>query len=389
MALNNRPPHANKKLEVERPISSKHCRGSGKPTLSLSMAVAHDVEGPSSTIHPSSSSIAPKPFPPTSLAGIPLQYILDQLHLLAPHYWNKADTADCTLVIPVPYPRAGGHSLPFSSRPSYDPSGLGRRVTEPSLNYIPRLSLKLHTDYLSAHSSFLRGLFSGASPFDLITTTATSASSTSTPLRTPSGRFTIPPDRLPRLLPHSTPEHPVLFLPVPDPTSIDHLIHWMYFGDTSFIERDLGRGTIEWEGIARNVEYLGLSTDIKVFLGRWYSRWLHPERRTVSSSPTCVGCDDEDAGSSSDTLYSEDDDDDDDYAIEDSDDEELYDPASDDVEMDLDEITAEKEPPRGRSLWSHRRPPPTWNIPFTPENGNHNPVLPPEISPLESPVLAC
>ncbi|KAF9265717.1 hypothetical protein L218DRAFT_832701, partial [Marasmius fiardii PR-910] len=253
------------------------------------------------------SSLVPKPFPPPSLVGIPLQYILDQLHLLAPRYWNKPATADCTLVIPVPYPRKEGYSLPFRSHPSYDPSGLGRRVTEPSLNSIPRLYLKLHTDYLSAHSSFLRGLFSGASPFDLNTTTS---SLNSPPLRTSSGRFIIPADRLPRLLPASTPEHPALFLPVPDPTSIDHLIHWMYFGDTSFIERDLRRGTIEWEGIARNVEYLGLSSEIKVFLGRWYGRWLHPERRGVSNSPTYVGHEGEDdCDCSSDTLYSEENDD--------------------------------------------------------------------------------
>ncbi|KAL0571048.1 hypothetical protein V5O48_010903 [Marasmius crinis-equi] len=358
------------------------------------MAVVHDVEAPSLTTLPStSSSFIPKPFPPSSLAGIPLQYIIDQLHLLAPHYWNKSDTADCTLVIPVPYPRIGGHSLPFSSRPSYDPSGLGRRVTEPSLNTIPRLFLKLHTDYLSAHSSYLRGLFSGASPFDLMTSTS-STSSPSAPFRTPSGRFTIPPDRLPRLLPTSTPNHPVLFLPVPDPTSIDHLVHWMYFGDISYIERDLSEGTIEWEGIARNVEYLGLGSGIKVFLGRWYARWLHPERRAVSNSPTYVGYDDEDAGSSSDTLYTEDDESD--YAIEDdSDDEDMYDSASEaseDSQMDTGDdgdSEADKEPARGRLLWSHRRPP-SWNIPFTTENGNHTPAIPPlEISPLDSPVLAC
>jgi hypothetical protein len=52
----------------------------------------------------------------------------------------------------------------------------------------------------------------------------------------------------------------------------------MYFGDTRYIEECLSQQTIQWEGIARNVEYLDLSTEIKIFLGRWYARWLHPER---------------------------------------------------------------------------------------------------------------
>ncbi|KAG7092820.1 hypothetical protein E1B28_009136 [Marasmius oreades] len=382
MTLDNKTPHSIKRLEIKPPISSKRCREAGKPSLPNYMGVAHIDQAASSTTS-SSFSLVPKPFPPPSLAGIPLQYVLDQLHLLAPHYWDKPTTADCTLVIPVPYPRKEAHSLPFSSRPSYDPSGLGRRVTEPSLNFIPRLYLKLHTDYLSAHSSFLRGLFSGASPFDLSTT----ALSLNSPLRTSSGRFIIPADRLPHLLPASTPEHPVLFLPVPDPTSIDHLIHWMYFGETSFIERDLCRGTIEWEGIARNVEYLGLSSEIKVFLGRWYGRWLHPERRAVSNSPTCVGDEDEDS-CSSDTLYSEDDLNDD---YDNVDDDVFYDSASDTENMDTDlDCEAEKEPPRGRSSWNHRWPP-SWNFPFaTNETANHGfAIHPPAISPLDTTVAAC
>jgi hypothetical protein len=175
----------------------------------------------------------------------------------------------------------------------YDPSGMGRRATEPTLNYAPRISLEvsstfmycifpalmrsgqLHVDYLSAHSSYLRRLFSGASPLHLINTD--DSSNPGTPTLTPSGRFTIPTNRLPRLMP-SSPDHPILLLPVPDPTSFHLLVHWMYFGDTRFIDECLSQRTIEWEGIARNVEYLDLSTEIKIHLGRWYARWLHSER---------------------------------------------------------------------------------------------------------------
>lgn len=160
----------------------------------------------------------------------------------------------------------------------HDPAGLGRRVTEPTIHSTPRISLNLHIDYLSAQSTFLRGLFSGASPLDLINTT----SKTNSQSRTPPTRFTVPANRLPRLLP-SSPGHPILLLPVPDPTSFHLLVHWIYFGRTDFIEDCLNRGVIQWEGIARNVEYLGFPTDIKIFLGRWYGDWLR-SRQTQSST---------------------------------------------------------------------------------------------------------
>jgi len=47
----------------------------------------------------------------------------------------------------------------------------------------------------------------------------------------------------------------------------------MYFGATSFMEDALDRGTISWEGLARNVEYLGMGSEVKMFLGRWYGQW--------------------------------------------------------------------------------------------------------------------
>jgi hypothetical protein len=106
----------------------------------------------------------------------------------------------------------------------------------------------------------------------------------------------------------SSPDHPILLLPVPDPTSFHLLVHWMYFGDTRYIEDCLSRRTIQWEGIARNVEYLDLSTEIKIFLGRWYARWLNPDRDQ---------CDFED---DSDTAYSDEDDVADDSTVSDEDD---------------------------------------------------------------------
>lgn len=56
----------------------------------------------------------------------------------------------------------------------------------------------------------------------------------------------------------------------------------MYFGDTTLIRNALRRRVIYWEGIARNVEYLGLPSDIKVFLGQWYALYAG-ERPRLSS----------------------------------------------------------------------------------------------------------
>lgn len=270
-----------KRKEVD-PFQSYCCHGSGETMPHVDVSDA--MEDCRSRYSPT-CSFNPRPFPPPSLVGVPTEYIIDQLHLLAPHYWDKPETADCTIVVPVPHGRGRPvHPLLSACFPSashsavatmYDPSGLGRRATEPTLNYVPRISLELHVDYLSAHSSYLRRLFSGTSPLHLINTD--DPSTPITPTLTPSGRFTIPTNRLPRLMP-SPPDHPILLLPVPDPTSFHLLVHWMYFGDTRYIEDCLSQKTIQWEGIARNVEYLDLSTEIKIFLGRWYARWLHPER---------------------------------------------------------------------------------------------------------------
>lgn len=196
---------------------------------------------------------SPRPFPPPALADVPLEYIIDQLHTLAPRYWNRPETADCILIVPT------RNHLPPPASPSA------------TSNTTPHLTLHLHIDYLSAKSSLLKGLFSGVSPLERSQSMQSSyvlhGSSSPVPSEKP----------VPRLL-DSRSSHPVLLLPVPDPRSIHLLIHWIYFGKTDHIEACLKGGTVNWEGLARNAEYLELSTDIKVFLGRWYSNWLLPAR---------------------------------------------------------------------------------------------------------------
>ncbi|KAG8979197.1 hypothetical protein FRB90_008197 [Tulasnella sp. 427] len=45
------------------------------------------------------------------------------------------------------------------------------------------------------------------------------------------------------------------------------------------IERTLREGQVSWEGLVRNVEYLGLREDVKRYLGRWWKNWRDAEAR--------------------------------------------------------------------------------------------------------------
>ena len=99
-----------------------------------------------------------------------------------------------------------------------------------------------------------------------------------------------------------SPDHPILFLPVPDPSCFHLLVHWMYFGDLSLIQECLHKGMIQWDGIARNVEYLGLSAEIKIFLGNWYHAWFDTEREVGST------------GADSDIVFNDEDMEDDGYS---------------------------------------------------------------------------
>ena len=102
-----------------------------------------------------------------------------------------------------------------------------------------------------------------------------------------------------------SPDHPILFLPVPDPTTFHLLVHWMYFGDFTHIQKYLHEGTIQWEGIARNVEYLGLNSEIKIFLGNWYHAWLNPDREPEIDCFSDGDESDESDDSMSDTVFSD------------------------------------------------------------------------------------
>ncbi|RDX56417.1 hypothetical protein OH76DRAFT_1425823 [Lentinus brumalis] len=221
----------------------------------------------------------PRPFPPPALADVPLEYIVDQLRRLAPHYWNRPETSDCTIVVSLDngvaekMPAPSGmydafRKMGINSELSTDSYGLEDTPAARSSSRKPvrprRMIMKLHMDYLCAHSALLRGLLSGASPFDLAVDTP--------PMSAPpfTRQSSVSSPRFPCILPSSTCTHPIIHLPIPDPASFHHLVHYIYFGSTTFIEEALDNSDLTWDGLARNVEYLQMGADIKLFLGRYW-----------------------------------------------------------------------------------------------------------------------
>jgi hypothetical protein len=121
-----------------------------------------------------------KQFPPPALGGVPIEYIVQQLHALADNFWDKPETADCTISMSllssstrvlffsvVPFPHAlGKPDLPafsqtsliepaFSYAPTYELTNLGRRATQPPLNAVPRISLAVRSSVFIKHSLIL------------------------------------------------------------------------------------------------------------------------------------------------------------------------------------------------------------------------------------------
>lgn len=102
----------------------------------------------------SASAFVPRPYPPPSLAGVPNEYILSRLHHLAPHYWNKPETADCTIgKHPFSYTRPslpGAHLITVQSSMMYPRLGpLPKESEHPSLES-PSRSVFLFSFFISS-----------------------------------------------------------------------------------------------------------------------------------------------------------------------------------------------------------------------------------------------
>lgn len=62
----------------------------------------------------------------------------------------------------------------------------------------------------------------------------------------------------------------------------------MYFGTTAALEDALNKKLFRWDDVVRNVEYLGMRTQVKVFLGRWYASWMAPAHARAGARPPVV-----------------------------------------------------------------------------------------------------
>ncbi|KAG8922570.1 hypothetical protein FRC03_001579 [Tulasnella sp. 419] len=196
-----------------------------------------------------------------------------------------------------------------------------RRGSAPSLSGpgiskgTPMRTVRLHLEYLTAQSALLRQVFAQVAGFSSLSeaqqaylassaqTPPTSVPTTPTKLNAdlpapsssnpfPHSFFRFSPSRYPRVLNPSPTQikqgqiGPIIILPVPDPASFPLLIHYMYFGKMDGIEKTLREGHVTWEGLVRNVEYLGLRDDVKKYLGAWWKRWRDSQNLRSSSPPT-------------------------------------------------------------------------------------------------------
>lgn len=91
--LPSEPQAINLPADIPLPDESSHLSG-----RSLAGPVHRNtVKPPPRAPRRAMRSFVPRPFPPPSLANVPVEYIIDQLHTLAPHYWSKPETADCSI----------------------------------------------------------------------------------------------------------------------------------------------------------------------------------------------------------------------------------------------------------------------------------------------------
>lgn len=143
---------------------------------------------------------------------------------------------------------------------------------------------QLHQQYLSIQSTLLQSVLHSWQSVNVQSAPPNQAHdgsqtcSQSGPFSSPSLHLSAPnrPSSTPHILPSSRPNHPIIYLPVPDPGSIPHLFYYLYYGTFNHIEDSLQKGTLTWQGIVRNVEYLGMRVEIKAALGRYHRIWMKP-----------------------------------------------------------------------------------------------------------------
>lgn len=186
---------------------------------------------------------------------------------------------------------------------------------------VRRLTYRLHKDYLTAQSTLLRKVLTTSPPPDPWTDSTTGGANATQNMRDSSPALatsmsgdgqgaersaqhddpTVMPSPCdnssrrssatahipaPRFLASSA-GGPVIYLPLPDPSSFSAIMHFLYFGDFSHLDSAMRKGTVRWEGVVSNTEYLGLDVSLKKMLGNWWRQFVAgPSSRRASENTT-------------------------------------------------------------------------------------------------------
>ncbi|KAJ9102450.1 hypothetical protein QFC21_002850 [Naganishia friedmannii] len=294
---------------------------------------------------------------------IPRSYVLKSLNNLAAHFWNRSATADCRIIIPIKNPGqltpspstlAILHSPAIASSPRFhpnhasDPNGDMRQASPPSAtntfgasaSHAPMDSssspsqAKLDNGPKSTLFQKLldpsHNLSSAPAPVPMPSTANSSMSSfketngsSETARNTGAGGDPVTRGTAPiringaKVLATTPGTLTTIWLPLPDPRSFGVLAHWLYWGDSSYLEEALARGHVSWQGLIKNIEYLELDNRIRRVLGSWWRRWVKvtPGRRVSAAGVAASTASQQRRKRSTNSTYSE--------AISDDEEEEL------------------------------------------------------------------
>jgi hypothetical protein len=127
--------------------------------------------------------------------------------------------------------------------------------------------MRLHTDYLAAHSSMFRLLFGHAHPIDLMQIMPQTILDRCAQI--PGYKQMV----LPRVLP-SPDGSIVCHVPLPDPASFHYIVMWLYFGDTDVLVHAVENSHIRIQGLYANAEWLGIN-ELAQFIRAWHKERQH------------------------------------------------------------------------------------------------------------------
>ncbi|KAI5453160.1 hypothetical protein NCC49_006188 [Naganishia albida] len=288
---------------------------SGLPMSSVRDSSPGKAVSSGSTRHKARMNAVSRDRPATD--SIPRSYVLKSLNNLAPHFWNRPATADCRIIIPIrnpgqltpspstmaiihspakadsprihqiaQSPAVGGSSPPPASAGTFGASSPQMHIPVPVGTAEPEpdngrkiLSFMLHRDYLVTQSTLFHKLLDPNYASNDAVPPQTEP--TKIPLTAPSTYSSFSEKEGGDFAGVAT----TVWLPIPDPNSFQVLAHWLYWGDSSNLEEALARNHVTWQGLIKNIEYLGLDNRIKRVLGSWWRRWVKvtPGRRESAS----------------------------------------------------------------------------------------------------------